>query len=494
MDKQFLSRFLKGSASTSSGTLVTILFHFVSMMVLARYMSKEDFGTYSLIIVIGHGLQILSGLGLNLTMVKFLSGEIKAEKKQIFSSILLLRSVQLAVVTLFVLALGDRFLPVLFEADIGPHLAFVPGIFVLASLRELLFHYMQGERKFGPYAVVQVVSALIRLVSIGVFLFMDWLVIDYLLWIEIITYGLSLVHLMIWVPLRDLLTVPRDRAIFRSILGFGSPLYFNDILTYIYNRTSVLLIGGLLTPISVAMYEVASKVPEGFGRLFNSLIVVYFPSMSELLRDGKTEMAEQFMNRSLAIVSAALIMASSVTYFFREEMITLLFSEQYRSAALVFALLMINFSLNTVSRLMGYTIVAAGYSSVPVRVNLVSSILNVVGCLFFLPRFGELGAVYSLFAMSVASQFLNHRYLTKAGIHATFFSYVRPIVILAVLIGVYELLGGTSMWLRVAMILAFPVLCWALMPEVRSAGRFVGGHAMTARGKLSRSIRGAGTV
>jgi O-antigen/teichoic acid export membrane protein len=494
MDKQFLSRFLRGSASTSSGTLATILFHFVSIMVLARYMPQEAFGVYSLIIIISHGLQILSGLGLNLTMVKFMSGEIESDKRQVFSAIFFLRCGQLAIVAAVVAWLGDRYLPLLFDADLGPHLGFVPAIFILASLRELLFHYMQAERRFGPYAVVQVVSSVVRLASIGVFLVMDWLVIEYLLWIEIITYGLSLLHLLAWVPLQSLLTVPRGRTLIRSIMGFGAPLYFNDILTYVYNRTSVLLIAGLLTPVSVALYEVASKVPEGFGRLFSSLIVVYFPSMSELLRDGKMEMAEQFMNRTMAVVSAGLTMASAVTYVFREEIVILLFSEQYRGAALVFALLMINFSLNTVSRLMGYTIVAAGHASVPVRVNLVSSVLNVVGCLFFLPKFGELGAVYALFVMSIASQAMNHVYLKKAGIHATILPYLKPILILAALIGLYELAGGDHLALRFGLLLLFPALCWLLMPEVRSAGRYFGRHAAAGKGKLSRVMRGAGCV
>jgi O-antigen/teichoic acid export membrane protein len=488
MEKLFLSRFLRGSASTTAGTLVTVFFHFVSIMILARYMPKEAFGVYSLVIVISHGLQIVGGLGLNLTLVKFQAGD-EPERRAYFSGILLLRAGLLAGLALVVGIWGDRFLPALFDAEIEPYLAFVPAIFVLASLRDLFFHYLQAQRLFGPYAMVQVLSSVVRLASIGVFLAMDGLAIEYLLWIEIITYGSSLIHLLTWVPLRTLFKVPREGFVYRNVFGFGGPLYMNDILTYVYNRTSVLLIGSLLTPISVATYEVASKVPDGFSRLFSALIVVYFPSMSDLLREGQVKAAERFMNGALALVSAGLTFAATCGYFFREELVVTLYSAQYRSAALLFALLMINFSLDTVSRLMGYTIVAAGHSSVPVRVNLVSSVLNFAGCLYFLPRFGEIGAVYALFGMSAATQVLNHRYLAKAGIDATVVSYLVPFVLLAFLIALQALSGFDHPLFRAGLVLSYPAMCWVSMPEVRRAGRYLA-HVLARRAaRRDRSFR-----
>ncbi len=494
MDKQFLSRFLKGSASTSVATLATIHFHFVSIMILARHMPKEAFGIYSLVIVVSHGMQILGGLGLNLTLVKFISGEQEGGDREVFTAIFLMRVGLLLLVSALVYGLGEWLLPLLFKADIGPYIIFVPAIFVLASLRDLLFHYLQGRQRFGPYAVVQVASAAVRLASIVAFLYLDVLVIDFLLYIEIITYGLSLLFLVAYVPFRRLMTFPVGMPAIRKILGFGSPLYINDMLTYIYNRTSVLLIGGLLSSASVAMYEVASKVPEGVGRLFNSLIVVYFPSMSELLHGGRREEAEQFMNKALALVSVGLTFVAFVSFLFGEEIVILLFSEQYRDASFVFALLMMNLSLNTLSRLMGYTIVAAGHSSVPVRVNLVSSALNVGGCLLLIPPFGVLGAVYALLAMNTASQILNHWYLSKAEIRATLTVYLRPILLLAAMVGGYLALGVTHIGLRIALSVAYPVLCWLVMPELRGAMRFIGGHARKAKGNVMRSVRGAGSA
>ena len=147
----------------------------------------------------------------------------------------------------------------------------------------------------------------------------------------------------------------------------------------------------MLTPVSVGKYEMASKIPEGFGRLFSSLMAVYFPNISELLLAGKKEEASSFMNKGLIIASALLSVVTLFTFLFRNELVLLVASDQYLDASFALSLLMLNFSISAISRAMGYTVVAAGHSSVPVRINLVGSILNITGCFFLIPKFGYVG-------------------------------------------------------------------------------------------------------
>ena len=70
MDKEFKKNILKSSASTSIGTITSMVFQFLSVMIMTRYVTKEDFGIYVLIIVAVNFFNLLGGLGLELTMVK----------------------------------------------------------------------------------------------------------------------------------------------------------------------------------------------------------------------------------------------------------------------------------------------------------------------------------------------------------------------------------------------------------------------------------------
>lgn len=73
MDKSFKRDFIKGSAATSLGTIVSMIFQFVSILIITRQITKEEFGIYVLIIVISTFLDTVSGLALEQSLVKFIS-------------------------------------------------------------------------------------------------------------------------------------------------------------------------------------------------------------------------------------------------------------------------------------------------------------------------------------------------------------------------------------------------------------------------------------
>lgn len=471
-DKNFVSKFLKGSAFTTLGTMVSVVFHFISIKVLAEYMPVEAFGVYSLIVIVSHGFQILGGLGLNLGLVRNLSGEDEREKKEVVSAVFLARFGQLIILSIIVLTTGHLFLPSLFDESITAYIIYVPVIFFLASFREILFYLLQGVQLFNRYALINILSAGIRLGSIMLFAFLSELTIERMIYVEIITYGLSVILLVVYSPFKSFLTYQISGATVKKLFKFCTPLYANDILTYIYNKVSVLLIAGLLNPVSVAKYEMASKIPDGFGRLFSSLMAVYFPNISELLLAGKTEEASKFMNKGLIIASAALSIVTLVTYLFRDEIVLLVASDQYLDASFALSLLMLNFSINAISRVMGYTVVAAGHSSVPVRINFIGSILNVAACFLLIPRFGYEGAIYSLIGTSIVSKLLNFYFLRRAEVMPSLWGFSKPLLLLVAVAAGYTVLGQDSFLIRGGIVVFMIGLLWIMVPEVKLATMF----------------------
>ena len=71
MDKKLKSNILKGSAATSIGTISGMVFQFLTVVFVARYCSKNDFGLYALILVFVNMFNILGGLGVRFDNGKF---------------------------------------------------------------------------------------------------------------------------------------------------------------------------------------------------------------------------------------------------------------------------------------------------------------------------------------------------------------------------------------------------------------------------------------
>ena len=136
-----------------------------------------------------------------------------------------------------------------------------------------MFHLLQGLHKFNKYAIVQIFSAALKFCLILLSIFFSKLTIERLLYIEIATSSLSLLLLFLYGSISAGSAFNLNITSFSKILKFSIPLYLNNIFTFLYARVNVFIIAALLSPVSVAYYEVARKIPDACIRIFKSFIV-----------------------------------------------------------------------------------------------------------------------------------------------------------------------------------------------------------------------------
>ena len=464
MDNRFKLDFLKGSVATSMGTMSSIVFHFISVMIMTRYLPKNEFGLYILILVIVHCLTILGGLGLDLTLVKFITGETATEKHSVFWHIVTARVIFLGFLGVTVFLIGHLLVSFV-DKRVEDYLLLIPIMFLASSFRDLFYSTLQGLKQFTKYASVQTLSAIMRFLLIVVFLKLDHLSVRTLIYIEIFVPLCSITAQLILIPFN---LIPRFKLSvekFTRVIRFGIPLYLNSILTLVIDRANIFIIGAFLTLESIAIYDVADKIPQGFVRIFRSFIIVYFPNLSKLFSDGKEADAQKIINRSLVLFSFGISLAVFFVFLFRKEIILLLFSESYLGASLALPLLMFNFYLRAISNIMGYSLVSAGYSSVPVKTNTVSSATLIAGSFVAIPLFGIMGAICSLLLMNIVSQTIYYYYFLKFGIKVGALRYLKPLFLMLILSGAYTLLGMEALFLKLAFLLAYICLCRVIVDE-----------------------------
>jgi O-antigen/teichoic acid export membrane protein len=227
------------------------------------------------------------------------------------------------------------------------------------------------------------------------------------------------------------------------------------------------MIGALLNPVSVAVYEVALKIPDGFMRIFNSFIVVYFPGISNLFAKGNRDDAHRMMNSSLVLLSTGISFLVLVAFLFANEIVLVLFSKEYLEVSLAFALLMLNFYIRAISNILGYSLVSAGYSSAPVKANIVASTVNIIGSLVLIRIFGYIGAVYSLLLMNITSQIIYELILRRVRLAPHLLEYLKPVLLLAVAMGIYWLFGTDSILLKLLLVGSYIAGSWLLIEEIK---------------------------
>ena len=472
MDKKLKRNILKSSAATSIGTISSMAFQFITIMIMTRYVPKEDFGIYALVIVIVHMFNLLGGLGVELTMVKFIANDNLDERKNVLMPVLVLRTIGSIIFSVIFIFTSEFFLH-FFDDQINQYIWYILLIFNLANYRDLFYNLMQGINQFRQYSIVNVASSAFRVVIVVLFIYLGKLDIESLLIIEVLATLQPLIHQIIVIPFKKYLSIKTTMETFKRVIKFSNPLYLNNLVTFVSGRMNIFIIGLYFNPASIANYDVASKVPVALKKLFSSFIIVYFPNLAKLYSQGDKKTAVILVERSIGIFSLSVSFLTLFSFLFRNELTTLLFSDRYAEVSLAFALLILNFLIRGFNDLMGYTLVPAGYPSVSPRVNSIASVINLSLSLLFIPIYGYMGAVYSLLIMNVISAQLFYKFLRKYEINFRLIVFLKPAIILlaAPLSLLYT--GEFSLLFNISLFISCIILSWFIIKDVKDVVKFI---------------------
>ena len=484
MDNQFKKNFLKGSAAASIGTVGGMVFQFLSIVLLTRFITKDDFGIYVLILAVINLFEIFGGFGLEVTLVQFISGVKGERRKKILVPVLIVRIAVLMVIGI-IFYFGGNFIVKYFDQKIIKYVLPITFLFILSSFRSLFYSLLQGLNYFKKFSYVNFFSSLLRPCLIYLYFILNKLNLDSLIVIEIFLTAVPILHQIFYIPFRSLISWNFETKTFKDIIKFSYPLYLNDILSFMLGRANIFVIGLYLNPVSVAHYDVATKAPMALKKVYKSFFIVYFPNLTKLFSIKDNSSAMQLINRALVVTSTLITFLVLISFLFSRELVILLFSERYLAAMLAFALLMLNFLIRTISDLMGYSIVSYGRSTVPVKINILSSILSVGGAFVLIPLYGFMGAVYSSIIMNVVSLTLFYIALANSGIKPDFFPIAKPFLITMAIIIIYFLVGAETLTVKILFVVVDLIVSWFLVKDYRRLFYFI--RKSVLKIKLSKS-------
>lgn len=466
MDKNFKRNFLKGSLATSIGQIASISLQFVSMMVLARSVIKEEFGIFSLILAIGVFLQLISGLGLDTTLIKYLSSnkdELQSKKLQ---DLINLRIGSLLLIA-FSFFISSKFFT-LFDSRINHFTIQIIFIFFLNSLRDFYYAQLQGLRKFKEFAVIQFVSALTKFIAYLLGLILYSINLEFLVYVEIGALLFSFIFQQFLVPINIKINFRLKMKTVAEIMKFAYPLYFNNLLAVINNRTNAFIISGFQGPVSLAHYEIGGKIPDAINRLYNSFILVFFPNISLLVSEGRKKEAHNFINKAILNINLLILPVIIVIYFFQQEITITLFSKNYIESSFALFLFMLVFYFRSIGSIIGYSLVAYSKNLLSFNANFFGVITGVVISIILTPLLGFEGAIYGIIFSRVISSGLGIIYLNKQSVKVSYLNTIVPLLFCAPFIAFYEIVGFNEMIYKIILVIIFILIEIVLFKELRS--------------------------
>ena len=466
MDKSFKRDFIKGSAAASMGTIVAMVFQFLSIVIITRHVTKEEFGVYVLIIVISTFLDTASGMALEQSLVKFISSADEQERKSTFIPTLIIRIILIFIAVILVVLFRSSLMS-LFSFTATEFLYVIIILFILSSFRGLFYNLLQGMNLFKKYASVQTVTSVIRVALLLIIVYIHELTLKNVLLVEMVAVTFTVLLQLAFIPYKEVFHWNMNPDNIKKIIKFSIPLYLSGISYFVQTQVNVFVISAYLNPVSIANYDVAGKIPQASAKGFQSFIIVFYPNLSRLLSRGERDSALILINKSLLTFSIIINMLLLVSFIFNKEIILLLFSEKYLDSSLAFSLMMVAFYLSAMSNIMGYSLVSAGLPSTTLKVNIAAGIINLIGVFLMVPLLGFIGAVYSLLLTGFASLLFHYLYLTKYDMKIELIRFIKPSLITFMVVLIYYLLTLDNLIFKGILLIVYFIAIYFLLPEAK---------------------------
>ena len=447
------SSFSSGVLMIGGSTAVYIIFLFVEMMVAVRYLDTESYGIYILMVTITNFLVMFIDFGFQTATTQKIASSPYLRQIDITNNVLICRSLIIAVISV-AFVLGRNLLMIVDSSGgILHYVLYIPIMMAAMSFDELFTSTLQGFHAYKHIAVAHLVRSLLRLCLTVVFLKMfQWGMLA-LVYSWIISFGISIIYQCILLP------VPKrfmfNRQLLEEIFKFGFPLQMSRFLWFVSTRVNVLLLGMLATPISVAYFAVADRIPNAFYFLSASFITVFFPNITTLLAEGERKKAKWMLDQSLRLVSFLMALFALIAVLFDRQIVILLFTEKYFASSRIFAVLMIALHMGFIVQLMGYTLTAAGYPKRSLIENAVRTSLIVVGNLVLIPVLGIIGVAVATLNANYIGNPLSVWLLKRSDIRVAVSSYSKQTGILLLCVVLYWSFHPTIFLLKAAIIPLF---------------------------------------
>lgn len=401
----------KDAVSLTVSKIITMILSMAVSMMLARFRTLEEYGTYSQMLLVINLVSTLLMLGLPNSINYFLSRAENDEQRKRFLSVYYTLNTILGFIIGLVLVLSVPLIESYFNNPIIHSfiyfLALMPWASITAnSVENILIIYSKTK-----YIIVyQTLSVLIQLCAIVVIQLLGLGFRHYLISAVAINCLLAVsVHIIV-ARLSGGIRFLLDKKLIRSILFFSVPIGLAGMVGTLNTEIDKLLIGYLMDTKQLAIYTNSAKeLPLTI--IATSITAVLMPRLTVMLKKGKTDEAISLWGSAtqLAFIVIAFIAAGIFTY--ADDVMTLLYSSKYLPGVNVFRV----YTLNLVLRCTYFGIIlnAVGKTKMILVCSIASLILNAALNPLFYFVFGTIGPAVSTFICILLIQILQLKFSSR---------------------------------------------------------------------------------
>ncbi|MBS5111153.1 MAG: oligosaccharide flippase family protein [Coprobacillus cateniformis] len=394
----------KNAVILTISRMITLLISLVSAMLLSRFRTLTEYGTYSQLIIIVTLVVSVFSLGLpNSTNFFLARAEDKKERRDflsVFYTLCTFLSIIMAITVPFITPLFEKYFNNPYIKEYTYFLAIYPWTqLTVSNISNVLVVY----NKTLKLLIVNIANAMVAIVAIIVVQIFS---LDFASYMMFFLCGEVLISVWIYAivfRLEDFIKPKINIEWLKLILSYSIPIGFASLVSTINIEIDKLMIGNFFDTETMAIYTNSAKELP-FYVFATALTAVILPQISIKLKKQDNLGAIELWSKSIELSYLVIAFCAMMCIVFAPQMITILYSEKYLCGVEVFRIYSFNLLLKTTY--FGMILNASGKTKYVLYSSIFSLILNCVLNYSLFLVFGMIGpAIATVISISIIALF-----------------------------------------------------------------------------------------
>jgi O-antigen/teichoic acid export membrane protein len=375
----------------------------LSTVVLTRYLSQQDYGTYRQVFLIGGTLLLLFSFGIPHSINFFIPQLSKTKQKSFLFQTFLIQLI-LGLIMFLILLLGSGIIAKIFDNQFLEKplklFSLYPLFMILSSSYSNIFIGINRAKLSG---LLSPIFGLMKLTAIILCVIFDSSVNMLILINVIFSFFQLVVIISILLKLFASVTLKLNFQDIIDQIKFATPIGLSSLLGVIIIKLDQLMVSSFFDVEEYAKFAVGTLEIPFINLLTISAMAVITPYLVKQYKQERIDLFMQKWKNSIMKISYIIFPITVFFMFFSNETIIILYTEKYIDSAQIFQIYLIKSFVKVT--FFGHILVALGKSKQIFYYTLVTLIINILLNLFFIKVFGFIGAaiatVISIFIISL---------------------------------------------------------------------------------------------
>ncbi|ATL48454.1 hypothetical protein COR50_15500 [Chitinophaga caeni] len=375
--------------------LAVLFFGFGSVLVLVRFLTKEEMGIWSLFLLITGMIEVIRQSLIKNGLIKFLNSTDRSEHVLVNSAALCLNIAITVAFALFILLLAQPANEILKAPGLTPVLyKFLPGLLILIPFSH--FEWIQNANAdfrgiFWAYLVRQGLSFSCILVHILIndAINLGSLIIYYNLGIiagTLISYNFARKFLQKAFVLQKLWL--------QKLWHFGKFVFGTNFSSMIFRNTDQFVVSSFFSPAVVALYSVCIRISNLVDVPSQVLGDILFPKSAKVVEDGNLDKVKYYYEKAVGSLLAIGLPVSLFIFIFPKIVLWIIAGKDYVEAATLLQITMSYSLFLPFVKQFGTIMDSTGHPKLNFKVLSLIAVLNIGICLAYSHFFGVQGAAF----------------------------------------------------------------------------------------------------